>query len=99
MLHVVAIVTARPGQRSALLAAFKTLLPLVHSEAGCIEYNATIDAADASPAFGPDVFVVIEKWENKASLEAHSVSSHMKRHAEKTSHIVASVIVHQLSEA
>ena len=51
MIHVVAIITAHPGQRGRILEAFQANVPAVHAEAGCIEYGATIDAAGmpASP--------------------------------------------------
>jgi quinol monooxygenase YgiN len=38
MIHVVAVITAKPGQRAALLEAFAALRPAVLAEAGCIEY-------------------------------------------------------------
>lgn len=99
MIHVVAIVTAKPGQRESLLEAFRLIIPLVRDEAGCIEYNATVDVADASPAFGPDTFVVIEKWENPATLKAHGASSHMVEYGARTRDLVASVQVHVLDPA
>jgi quinol monooxygenase YgiN len=99
MLHVVAIVTAKPGQRGALLAEFKKLLPLVRDEPGCIEYSATIDADGSSMGFGPDVFVVIEKWQDKAKLDAHSASVHMTRYATEAGHLIQSVKAYYLSEA
>jgi quinol monooxygenase YgiN len=98
MIHVVAIVTAKPGQRELLLAAFREVIPLVLGEAGCIEYSATIDALDSSPAFGPDVFVVLEKWESRKLLDAHSTSQHMNQYAKDTAHLVNEVAVHLLSE-
>jgi quinol monooxygenase YgiN len=44
MIRVVAIITAQPGRREELLTAFRALVPLVHAEQGCIEYQPTIDA-------------------------------------------------------
>ncbi len=39
MIHVVAIITAKPGQREAILQAFRANVPAVHAEQGCIEYR------------------------------------------------------------
>lgn len=99
MIHVLAIITAKPGQRSALLQAFKAIVPTVHAEAGCIEYGPVIDAEGADPAFGPDTFVVVEKWESLDALKAHSVAPHMKAYGEKTKDLVAKRAVHVLTDA
>ena len=99
MIHVLAIITAKPGQRSALLQAFKGIVPTVHAEAGCIEYGPVIDVDGADPAFGPDTFGVVEKWESMATLKAHSVAPHMKAYGEKTKDLVAKRAVHVLTDA
>jgi hypothetical protein len=39
--HVLAIITAKPGRRAELLAAFQANVPNVHGEEGCLEYVAT----------------------------------------------------------
>src|SRR5215813_9943077 len=77
MIHVVAIITAKPGKRDEILKNFKANVPAVHAEKGCIEYGATIDT-DGGPfaKFGPDTFVVIEKWESMDDLRAHGASEH-----------------------
>lgn len=99
MIYVVAIITAKPGQRDAVLAAFKANVPAVHAEKGCIEYGATVDA-DGSPAkFGPDTFVVIEKWESPEALRAHAQSPHMAAYGAKTRDLLASRVIHTLSAA
>src|SRR5687767_10417070 len=43
MIHVVAIITAKPGQRDNILEAFRANIPAVRAEDGCIEYGPTID--------------------------------------------------------
>ena len=43
MIHVIAIITAKPGNRDAILEAFRANMPAVHAEAGCIEYGPAID--------------------------------------------------------
>jgi quinol monooxygenase YgiN len=99
MIHVLAIITAKPGQRGTLLQAFKAIVPTVHAEAGCVEYGPVIDVDGADPAFGPDTFVVVEKWESRAALQAHAIAPHMKAYGEKTKDLVAKRAVHVLTDA
>src|SRR3954451_16773414 len=73
MIHVVAIITAKPGQRAAVLEHFQANVPAVHAEAGCIEYGAAGDVENmGTAAYGPDSFVVIEKWEREDHLMLHA---------------------------
>ena len=96
MIHVVAIVTTRPGQRDTVLAAFRQILPTVHAEEGCIEYEPVIDVPGTDDQFGPDTFVVVEKWTSRETLAAHAVSPHMKAYAEKVGAQIAGRAVHVL---
>ncbi|HET6621973.1 MAG TPA: putative quinol monooxygenase [Dongiaceae bacterium] len=99
MIHVLAIITAKPGQRDSVLRIFNANVPAVHAEAGCIEYGATVDIDGADPAFGPDTFVVVEKWESLAALKAHAVAPHMAAYGQKTKDMVAKRAVHVLTPA
>jgi quinol monooxygenase YgiN len=99
MIHVIAIITTKPHQRSAVLELFKANLPVVRAEAGCIEYGPVIDVDGADPAFGPDTFVVVEKWESMAALKAHAVAPHMAAYGEKTRDLIAKRAVHVLTPA
>ena len=99
MIHVIAILTAKPGKREEVLRHFHANVPAVRAEKGCIEYGPTIDAADAGEvltAFGPDTFVVVEKWETMADLAAHGVAPHMKEYGAKTKDLLASRVIHVL---
>jgi len=49
MIHVIAVITAKPGKRAEILAAFRANVPAVRAEKGCIEYGAAIDADNALP--------------------------------------------------
>jgi quinol monooxygenase YgiN len=100
--HVVAVIEAKPGRRAELLAAFQANVPAVHAEDGCIEYVATVDTEGAGAfqtKFGPDTFVVVEKWASLAALEAHAVAPHMKAYGAKVKDLVADRAVHVLSPA
>ena len=100
MIHVVAIITAKPNNREAILAAFRANVPAVHAEAGCIEYGPAIDAdgvGSFQTKFGPDTFLVIEKWESLDHLKAHAGSPHMAAYGSKTKDLIASRVIHVLS--
>ena len=76
MIHVLAMITAKPGRREEILEAFREIVPSVHDEQGCIEYGPVIDAEGAGKIqtrLGGDTFVVVEKWESMAALEAMPV--------------------------
>ncbi len=98
--HVLAIITTKPGQREAVLAMFKANIPAVLAEEGCIAYEATIDTESAGPmqtAFGADTFVVVEKWASLAALGAHAASEHMKAYGASTKDMLADRVIHILS--
>ena len=80
MIRVVAVITAHPGRRDELLAAFRANVPNVRAEKGCIEYAGHIDAASVGPFqadFGPDSLVVLESWESAGGAEgSHRRAAH-----------------------
>ena len=100
MIHVLAIITAKPGRRGAILEAFHANMPAVHAEDGCIEYVPVVDVDGFAPfqtPFGPDTFVVIEKWESPAALKAHAAAPHMAAYAAKTKDLIATRVIHVLA--
>lgn len=100
--HVIAVITARPGRRAELLQAFQANVPNVHAEEGCIEYVATVDAEGAGniqTPLGPDTFVVVEKWASLDALKAHAAAPHMTAYAAKTKDLIANRVIHVLSPA
>ena len=102
MIHVIAIITAKPGKRDEILKNFKANVPAVHAEKGCIEYGATVDSdgmGSFQTKFGPDTFVVVEKWESPDALKAHANSAHMAAYAAKTREMIATRVIHTLSPA
>ena len=102
MVHVLAVITAKPGRRDEILAAFRANVPAVRAEDGCIEYGATIDTegvGELQTRFGADSFVVVEKWESLDALKAHVAAPHMAAYGAKTKDMIASRIIHVLSPA
>jgi quinol monooxygenase YgiN len=100
MLHVLAIITTKPGKRSEVLKLFNANVPTVRAEAGCIEYGPAIDADGLGQAmFGPDTFVAIEKWESAEALAAHAKAPHMAAYAAKVTPMIANRAIHVLAPA
>ena len=96
MIHVLAVITTKPDQRAAVLAAFHANMPAVHAEAGCIEYGPVIDTPNSPAKYGEDTFVVVEKWESADHLKAHAASPHMAAYGAKTKEMLASREIHIL---
>lgn len=102
MIHILAVITAKPGMRDTILTHFRANVPAVRAENGCIEYGAAIDAANAPPfqtPWGPDTFVVIEKWESMDALKAHAAAAHMAAYGAKTKEFIATRVIHILDPA
>ena len=102
MIHVIAIITTKPGQRETVLAAAKANIPAVLAEDGCIEYAPAIDAeglGSFQAKLGPDTFVFVEKWRDAQALKAHAASPHMVAYGAKVKEMVASRVIHVLAPA
>jgi quinol monooxygenase YgiN len=102
MIHVVAVITAKPGMRESVLQAFRANVPAVKAEQGCIEYGAAVDFADGpkfQTKYGPDTFLVLEKWYSMDALKAHAAAPHMAAYGARTKDMIASRLIHILSPA
>jgi len=102
MVHVIAVITTKPGMRTKVLAAFNANVPAVHAEDGCIEYGATIDVENAGKfqtKYGDDTFVVVEKWSSLDALKAHITAPHMATYGAKVKDMLADRAVHVMSSA
>lgn len=102
MIHVLAVITAKPGMRERILEAYRANVETVRAELGCLEYGAVVDAGDAAAGFarfGEDSFVVVEKWASMQVLQAHAVAPHMKAYASKVKEWTASRAIHVLEPA
>ena len=102
MIHVLAIITAKPGQRERILEAYRANVDAVRAEQGCVAYEAVVDVRNALTGFaqfGPDSFVVVEKWASLEALQAHGVAPHMKSYAAKVKDFTANRAIHVLEPA
>jgi len=99
MIHVIATITAKPGQREAVLALFKKNVPAVLAEKGCISYEAVVDVpgfGGPQTDLGPDTFAVIERWESPEALRAHAASAHMAEYGRNTKEMLAGRVINVL---
>ena len=102
MVHVIAVITAKPGQRETILQHFRANTTAVRAEAGCIEYGAAVDVDNPPPfqtPWGPDTFVVVEKWDSMEALKAHAAAPHMAAYGAKTKEFIADRVIHIMQPA
>ena len=100
VVHVIAVISVKPGKRSEVLKVFHANMPNVLAEDGCIEYSPTIDALEVGglqTKIGPDSFIVIEKWESLEYLKAHAAAAHMKEYALKVKDLLVDRAIHVLA--
>jgi quinol monooxygenase YgiN len=73
MYTIIGTVTARPETREELAtSADAEQVAPTRAEAGCINYDFHVDAAD------PCVFVFYENWTDRAALDAHLAMPHLQ---------------------
>jgi len=101
MIHVIASITIKEDWLSEFLNIFKSNIPNVIKESGCIEYVPTIDVLSGLTAqtCNENVVTVIEKWRSLEDLTKHLTSSHMLAYREKVKDHVENVSLKILREA
>jgi quinol monooxygenase YgiN len=70
-LHVVAVLTAKPGTESVVEEALSALVQPTQAEAGCVSYGLFRSVSD------PSVFITIETWRSQEDLDAHMRTPHI----------------------
>ncbi len=101
MIYVIAAIKVKTEQKKEFIEIFKSNVPEVLKEKGCIEYNPTVDFEAENPSQVKDesVVTIIEKWETVEDLNAHAVSPHMVTYHEKVKDMVESVKLQILENA
>jgi len=74
MVSVIAGFTVKDGKEAECLAVVKKLVAETQKENGCIMYDCFRSNDD------PKKFVIMEKWETKAALDAHMATAHFKEY-------------------
>lgn len=80
MINVIATIRVKEGQRDAFLDIFKSLMPQVQAEEGCLEYYPATDVAsdiDIQENVRANCVTVMEKWQSIPALQAHLAAPHM----------------------
>ena len=81
--YVTAHITAQPGKGKELREIMVANIPLVRAEKGCLRYDLL-----CSPD-NPDLLLFNEAWEDRAALDAHLVSAHMRAYHGKSESLIA----------
>jgi len=100
MINVIASIQIKEGQLSNFVEIFKSNIPNVLEEKGCIEYMPTVDLPAGLPPqkLNSNVVTIIEKWNSLEDLMAHLSAPHMLVYREKTKAIVEKMSVKVLEE-
>lgn len=103
MIHTIAFIKVKPGERGRFLEIFHKLVPEVLAEEGCLAYGPTVDvdAGLGDVQEGPDenLVTVVEQWESVKHLQAHLAAPHMDRFREEAGPIIDSLKVHVVEPA
>ena len=100
MISVIASIYVKEGQLGKFIELFKSNMPAVLEEKGCIEYIPTVDMPTGLPPqeLNKNVVTIIEKWSSIEDLNAHLSSPHMLEYKEKTNDLVDSLAIKVLKE-
>jgi quinol monooxygenase YgiN len=101
MINVIASIHVKEGRRSEFIDIFKSNVPKVLEEKGCIAYVPTLDVPTGLPPqeLNRNVVTIIEKWESLKDLQAHLTAPHMLTYKEKVKDLVENVSLKILEEA
>ncbi len=101
MITVIASIHVKPGHISQFIDIFKSNVPAVLAEEGCIEYYPTVDLKTGLPPqeLNENVVTIVEKWGNPHALKSHLETPHMMAYREQVKEIVEKLTVKVLKEA
>ena len=101
MISVIASVRVKVGRIPEFIEIFKSNLPKVREEKGCIEYFPAVDIDSGLPVqkLDKNVVTIMEKWESVEALRAHLKTPHMLAYREKVKDIVEELSIKVFKEA
>lgn len=101
MVNVIATITVKTGRMSPFIDIFKSNIPNVLNEEGCIEYLPTIDLPTglATQQCDENVVTIIEKWQSLDDLKKHLSAPHMLAYRERVKNYVDNVSLRILKQA
>ena len=100
MINVIASIHIKEGRLSEFIEIFKSNIPKVLEEKGCIEYVPTIDFPAGLPPqeLNNNVVTIIEKWDSLEDLQAHLSAPHMLAYKENVKDLVEKLSLKVLGE-
>ncbi|MBW2251884.1 MAG: antibiotic biosynthesis monooxygenase [Deltaproteobacteria bacterium] len=100
MINVIASIHIKDGRLAEFIEIFKSNIPNVLEEKGCIEYIPNIDFSTGLPPqeLNNNVVTIIEKWDSLEDLQAHLSAPHMLAYKEKVKDLVDKVSFKVLKE-
>jgi len=100
LINVIASIRVKAERLSEFVEIFKSNVPNVREERGCIEYFPTLDInADLPPqSLDENVVTIIEKWESLQALRDHLKAPHMLSYKEKVKDMVEDLSLKVLKE-
>lgn len=101
MIHVIATIHVKAGRMSEFIGIFKSNIPNVLNEPGCIEYLPAIDLQTGltTQQCDANVITIIEKWHRQDDLEKHFSAPHMLAYRERVKDCVENVSLKILKQA
>ena len=93
MINVIASIKIKSPQLDSFIQIFKSNIPNVLNEQGCVEYSATVDFQTDIPIQEVDstTVTIIEKWTSFNHLKAHFTAPHMLQYQSEVEGMVESV--------
>ena len=100
MIRVIASIHIKEGRLAEFVEIFKSNIPNVLEEKGCIEYVPNIDVPTDLPPqeLNNNVVTIFEKWESLDDLQAHLSAPHILAYKEKVKALVDKVSLKILKE-
>jgi quinol monooxygenase YgiN len=101
MIYVIASIHVKKGRLQDFIEVFKSNIPNVREERGCIQYFPMVDInADLPPQIlDENVVTVIEYWDSLEALRDNLATPHMLVYKEKVKGIVENISIKVLQEA
>ena len=84
MIYVIATTQVKPECKDDFIRGHKACIAGTLKEKGCIAYEGHVSVND------PNLYVVVERWETRDDLNAHSRSPHIKAWRELSASLKAS---------
>lgn len=101
MINVIASIYIKEDKVQEFIEIFKSNIPAVLEEKGCVEYVPTIDFPTGLPPqeLNKNVVTIIEKWSSFEDLQSHLSAPHMLAYKENVKDLVVKMSLKILTEA